>query len=115
MDSLIRCYWWSGDPNRRAIHWCTANKLNTSKAAGGLGFRNFKEFNLAFLAKVGWNIIHQPEAIWVKLLKALYFPRHDFITIPPHHRPSWIWSSIIKGRAALLGIYYCKDPLRVLI
>ncbi|CAN1160024.1 Putative ribonuclease H protein At1g65750 [Linum perenne] len=102
MDSLIRRYWWSGDPNRRAIHWCAANKLNKSKADGGLGFRNFKEFNLAFLAKVGWNIIQQPEATWVKLLKALYFPRHDFITAPQHHRPSWIWSSIIKGRAALL-------------
>ncbi|CAN1190366.1 LINE-1 retrotransposable element ORF2 protein, partial [Linum perenne] len=102
MDALIRRYWWSGDPKRRAIHWCAANKLTSAKGVGGLGFRSFKEFNEAFLAKVGWNIIHQPNSLWVRLLKALYFPRHDFVTAPKHHRPSWIWSSILKGRASLL-------------
>ncbi|CAN1777240.1 Putative ribonuclease H protein At1g65750 [Linum perenne] len=102
MDSVISRLWWSGDAKRRTIHWCTANKLTTSKFSGGLGFRSFKEFNLAFLAKLAWKILLNLEALWVRLLKALYFPRSDFITATKHHRSSWIWSSIIKGRSALL-------------
>ncbi|CAN1153486.1 Putative ribonuclease H protein At1g65750, partial [Linum perenne] len=69
---------------------------------GGLGFRCFKEFNLSFLAKLAWKIIQQPEALWVRLLKALYFPNEDFITVPKRIRSSWIWSSIMKGRDSLI-------------
>ncbi|CAN1128070.1 Uncharacterized mitochondrial protein AtMg00310 [Linum perenne] len=102
MDSLVRRYWWSRDPKRRAIQWCVADKLTSTKNIGGLGFRSFKEFNEAFLGKVGWNIIQQPNALWVRLLKALYFPRHDFVTAPKHHHPSLVWSSILKGKTTLL-------------
>ncbi|CAN1148511.1 hypothetical protein LINPERHAP2_LOCUS16519 [Linum perenne] len=63
MDALIRRYWWSVDPKGGAIHWCAENKLTSAKGVGGLGFRSFKEFNEAFLAKVGWNIIHQPNTL----------------------------------------------------
>ncbi|CAN1155874.1 Putative ribonuclease H protein At1g65750 [Linum perenne] len=90
------------DAKRKTIHWCAANKLTKSKASGGLGFRSFKEFNLAFLAKLAWNILLNPDALWVRLLKGLYYPHSDFISAPKHHRASWIWSSIIKGRDALL-------------
>ncbi|CAN1788506.1 LINE-1 retrotransposable element ORF2 protein, partial [Linum perenne] len=102
MDSLISRFWWSGDAKRRSIHWCSANKLTRSKASGGLGFRSFKDFNTAFLAKLAWRILTNPEALWVRLLKALYFPRCEFLKASPHHRPSWLWNSIIGGRAALL-------------
>ncbi|CAN1850885.1 Putative ribonuclease H protein At1g65750 [Linum perenne] len=32
MDNLVRRYWWSGDPKRRAIHWCAANRMNAAKS-----------------------------------------------------------------------------------
>ncbi|CAN1120093.1 hypothetical protein LINPERPRIM_LOCUS66 [Linum perenne] len=47
-------------------------------------------------------MIQHPGALWVGLLKALYFPNDDFVTVPQHQRSSWIWASIIKGRDALL-------------
>ncbi|CAN1331091.1 Transposon TX1 uncharacterized 149 kDa protein [Linum perenne] len=102
MDAVVAKFWWSGDVNRRGIHWCSKDRLTTAKHRGGLGFRSFKEFNLAHLAKLCWRIIQQPDALWVRVLKDLYFPRTDFMNAKRHHRPSWIWGSIVKGRAALI-------------
>ncbi|CAN1753785.1 Uncharacterized mitochondrial protein AtMg00310 [Linum perenne] len=102
MDAIVAKFWWSGDINRRAIHWCSKERLTTSKQNGGLGFRSFKEFNLSYLAKLCWRIIRQPDALWVRILKALYFPHTDFVDAKGHHRASWIWGSILKGRDAML-------------
>ncbi|CAN0915013.1 Uncharacterized mitochondrial protein AtMg00310 [Linum grandiflorum] len=101
MDALVARFWWSGDGDKRSIHWCNHEKLTSATIKGGLGFRSFKEFNLSFLAKLGWKIIQQPQAMWVRVLKALYFPRTDFIQAGRHWRPSWVWSSIMAGRDAL--------------
>ncbi|CAN1853577.1 Uncharacterized mitochondrial protein AtMg00310 [Linum perenne] len=102
LDAVIAKFWWSGDVNRRAIHWCSKERLTDTKFNGGLGFRSFKEFNLAHLVKLCWRIIQNPGALWVRVLKALYFPRTDFVEASGHHRPSWIWGSIINGKEALL-------------
>ncbi|CAN1242303.1 hypothetical protein LINPERPRIM_LOCUS5296 [Linum perenne] len=71
--------------------------MNTSKSTRGLGFRNFEEFNLAFLAKIGWNIIQNPNAIWVRLLKACIF--QDIILLMPR--------SIIDALG--FGVVYSKE------
>ncbi|CAN1325525.1 LINE-1 reverse transcriptase homolog [Linum perenne] len=102
MNAIVARFWWAGDARRRTIHWCSIDRLTEPKRAGGLGFRSFREFNLSFLAKLAWKIIQQPEALWVRLLKALYFPSTDFISVPKHRRSSWIWTSVLKGREALL-------------
>ncbi|CAN1848206.1 Putative ribonuclease H protein At1g65750 [Linum perenne] len=102
LDAVVAKFWWSGYVNRKSIHWCSKDRLTTPKQDGGLGFRSFKEFNLAHLAKLCWRIVQQPEALWVRVLKALYFPRNEFFEASGHHRPSWIWGSILKGRTALL-------------
>ncbi|CAN1296474.1 Putative ribonuclease H protein At1g65750 [Linum perenne] len=102
MDSIIARFWWAGDARRRTIHWCSIDKLSTSKGDGGLGFRSFREFNLAFLAKLAWKIIKMPNALWVRVLKALYFPSDDFVTVKQKRCSSWIWSSILQGRDTLV-------------
>ncbi|CAN0837158.1 LINE-1 retrotransposable element ORF2 protein [Linum grandiflorum] len=102
MDTVLRNFWWAGDGQRRSIHWVSSYKLTSSKDMGGLGFKSFRDFNIAFLAKLGWKIIQQPQALWVRLLKALYFHRSDFISAQRHYRPSWIWNSIMEGRSALM-------------
>ncbi|CAN1829772.1 LINE-1 retrotransposable element ORF2 protein [Linum perenne] len=108
MNSIVASFWWAGDARRRTIHWCSIDKLTDAKRNGGLGFRSFKEFNLSFLAKLTWKIIQQPEALWVRLLKALYFPNGNFVTVAKHRRSSWIWSSVIKGRETLMkGLRRC--------
>ncbi|CAN1155644.1 Uncharacterized mitochondrial protein AtMg00310 [Linum perenne] len=102
MDAILMNFWRAGDGSKKSIHWIAAGKITSDKEHGGLGFKSFTEFNKAFLAKLAWKILLQPEALWVKLLKGLYFPRADFVNTPPHYRPSWLWSGILEGRNALL-------------
>lgn len=45
-----------------------------SKSRGGLEFRDLEMFNLALLAKQGWNIIKNPGSLIARLLKARYSP-----------------------------------------
>ncbi|CAN1763333.1 Putative ribonuclease H protein At1g65750, partial [Linum perenne] len=84
------------------LHWLSASELRKPIVHGGLGFRSFYDFNLAFIAKLAWRILTQPDCLWVQLLKGLYFPHSDFLQAGRHHKSSWIWSGIIEGRKALL-------------
>ena len=61
---------------------------------GGMGFRDFRAFNLAILAKQGWRILQNPESLMAKTLKARYFRRHTVLQANVDHLPSYIWRSI---------------------
>ncbi|CAN1760768.1 LINE-1 retrotransposable element ORF2 protein, partial [Linum perenne] len=102
MDSILVNFWWTGDGNRRSLHWVAADEIRRAKKDGGLGFKSFADFNKAFLAKLAWRILIQPDSLWVRVLKGLYYPRSDFLIAGKHHRPSWVWSSIREGRDVLL-------------
>ncbi|CAN1855931.1 Uncharacterized mitochondrial protein AtMg00310, partial [Linum perenne] len=63
-----------------------------------LGFKCFSDFNLSLLAKQGWRILNNNDALWVRLLKSIYFPKGEFLTAKRSSRPSCIWSSFFKVR-----------------
>ncbi|CAN1336742.1 Uncharacterized mitochondrial protein AtMg00310 [Linum perenne] len=79
MDSRLRAFFWGGSINRKSIHWIKRAILTKPKLEGGLGFKDFRTFNLALLAKQGWRLIQEDEKPWEKLLKGLYFNDTDFL------------------------------------
>ena len=97
MDSLLRKFFWSGAMNKRTIHWSNAEKLCTPKDCGGLGFRDFHDFNMALLAKQAWRLYANLNALWARLLKSIYFPKYDFMVVRKGGRPSWVWTCIHKA------------------
>ncbi|KAM1383307.1 hypothetical protein PS2_035388 [Malus domestica] len=102
LDSLIYGFWWGQKNGERKIHWVSKSELGLPKSAGGLGFRNFKSFNDALLAKQCWRLIMEPNSLWASVLKARYFPNCSFLDARKGSRASWVWSSLLVGRDLLL-------------
>jgi hypothetical protein len=72
-----------------------------AKQHGGLGFRDLEVFNLALLAKQGWQILQDPTALVARILKEKYFPSGSFLSATIGRRPSYAWRSICQARKVL--------------
>lgn len=72
IESIIAKFWW-GNGESRKIHWIKWNDLCESKRDGGMGFRDLRSFNLAMLGKQIWLILHYPDSLLSRVLKAKYF------------------------------------------
>ncbi|KAJ1388799.1 Ribonuclease H-like superfamily [Sesbania bispinosa] len=93
----VRC-WDSAGKKDRGVHWRSWQFISRSKKEGGLGFKDFWSMNLAHLAKQAWRMIENPDALWARILKSIYFPNVDFLQAKKGSKPSWIWASILEGR-----------------
>lgn len=45
-----------------------------------MGFRDLSKFNVALLAKQGWNLIMNPTSLLAQVMKAKYYTRGDFLS-----------------------------------
>lgn len=78
------------------------NQLCRPKKHGGLGFRDFRSFNMALLAKQGWRLITNPDSLMERIFQARYYPNGTFMEAGAGRRPSTMWSGIIKARSLLV-------------
>lgn len=54
------------------MHLVSWQRICTPKAWGGLGLRSTRNVNQASLMKAGWQLIHQREDMWVKVIRMKY-------------------------------------------
>jgi hypothetical protein len=71
------------------------------KSEGGMGFRNYKAFNQALLAKQAWRILTDPTSLCARVLKARYFKNSDIMHAGCPGGSSFSWRSILHGRDLL--------------
>jgi hypothetical protein len=45
--SLMARFWWSGNLDKRSLHWTAWDKLAVPKEKGGMGFRDMHTLNIA--------------------------------------------------------------------
>lgn len=98
----IARFWWRSKGRTRGIHWKNWEALTNSKMEGGLRFKDFTHMNSSLLAKQAWRIIQNPNALWVQVLKCLYFPNSDFVRATRKRNNSWVWASLIHGKEVLM-------------
>ncbi|KAH9722904.1 putative reverse transcriptase/RNA-dependent DNA polymerase [Citrus sinensis] len=101
IQKAVARFWWGSSETHRRIHWARWEKLCQAKIRGGLGFRDFSSFNQALVAKQGWRILHNPDALMSKILKDKYFKHTDFMEAKLGSNPSFVWRSILWGRQVL--------------
>ena len=72
VEKVCRDFIWGDTEEKRKVHLVAWRDLCKPRMAGGLGMRNLKLCNQAFLMKIAWGMVHNPEALWVQVLKTKY-------------------------------------------
>ncbi|XP_057774898.1 uncharacterized protein LOC130993880 [Salvia miltiorrhiza] len=99
MERLMNTFWWGNKGGAgRGINWMIWERLCVDKKLGGIGFRSMQLLNIALLGKMGWRLLHEPDALVCKVLKAKYFPKSDFLNAKIGHSPSFSWMSIMSAQ-----------------
>lgn len=98
LDNLIFDFFWGKHGDDGKIHWLAWHKLTNSKRQGGMGFRDFACFNDALLAKQAWRLLCNPNELWARQLKGIYFPNGELMEARKGSRASWGWSMFLVGR-----------------
>uniref|UniRef100_A0A803PR23 Reverse transcriptase domain-containing protein n=1 Tax=Cannabis sativa TaxID=3483 RepID=A0A803PR23_CANSA len=104
MDRIVARFWWKGASRQGDSNRYLALKSWTEccqpKAHGGLGFRRFKDINMALLAKLAWFLLDNNtcEKPWVNVLKAKYCSVEDFWSVQGKVDDSRGWRGILASR-----------------
>ncbi|KAK9084133.1 hypothetical protein Scep_030604 [Stephania cephalantha] len=103
LQKMMNSFWWGMKPDGgKKMHWMSWHKLCVRKEDGGLGFKDLRSFNLAMLAKQGWRLLTQPDALASRVLKAKYYPRGDLLNAKIGHNPSFTWRGIYAAKGILV-------------
>lgn len=60
LECAIARFWWWGNKDKYGMYWIPWEKMKRRKKFRGLKFRDLVSFNLGYLAKIGWRILHNP-------------------------------------------------------
>ncbi|KAH7537930.1 hypothetical protein FEM48_Zijuj03G0145100 [Ziziphus jujuba var. spinosa] len=67
LDAIVRKFWWESKPNASGFLALKAwRDLCRPKELGGLGFRRFKDLNLAVVAKLRWKLACEEDSLWIR-------------------------------------------------
>ncbi|CAN1351644.1 Putative ribonuclease H protein At1g65750 [Linum perenne] len=94
IDKKIRSFIWGSINGERKLHLLKWEKICQPKDRGGLGIRSAKELNHAFLMKLIWGMLKNPEALWVRVLRTKYLQQTSNGLEP---KKSKRWSACWKG------------------
>lgn len=103
MDKLCRRFLWGvGNDVKHYLSLRSWDHIYIPKSVGGLGLQKFKDINVDFITKLGWQVCSEPNRIWVQLIRSRYL--HGRRTLDFQHtakQSSWVWNGIRKCETSL--------------
>jgi hypothetical protein len=112
IERMMNSFWWGGGANNKGIRWLAWDRMIHPKSQGGMDFCDLHAFNLAMIAKQGWNLLSKPHSLVAKIYKARYFPNSSLFDSKIGHNPSYAWRGIWKARHILM--HGCRWSIGVL-
>lgn len=101
MVAATRKFLWSSRKDRGKILWISWNKIIKSKDQGGLGIRDFKDFNIALLTKQSWRIMQNPSSLLARVYKAKYYAKTTLLQATKKWSSSYAWKGILQENKLL--------------
>jgi hypothetical protein len=98
IEAMIARFWCGAKEGTRKLHWLSWDRMSAPKMKGGMGFRNFSDFNKALLGKQSWRLIKDEQSLMGRIFKSRYFPRGQFLEASVGYQPSYAWRSILSAR-----------------
>lgn len=101
LSSAVSRFWWNTKIDNRGLHWVAWDKICVLMDKGGLGFRDFNDFNLALLVKQMWRLLKYPKSLLARVMKGRYYKHTNPMNVEKASNPSYGWKSILAGRQVL--------------
>lgn len=98
IDKLSRRFLWGGSEEQRKMYLVAWNTVTKPKNSGGLGIRSMRQANAAFLTKLGWRLLAEPETLWSRVMRSKYCDgRCDIDMFKAKGDSSNAWKGIIEN------------------
>lgn len=98
LADISRDFWWGFNTDSRHLYLKNWESFHLPKVLAGLGFRNLELMNYAFIMKLAWCIIINPNRWWVQCLLSKYGQNVDFWTVQAQSTTLRLWQEILKTR-----------------
>lgn len=99
LEKTIRAFFWAELDGSRKLHYMPWDRVCQPQEVGGLGIRRLARMNIAFLVKLGWSMLTEPDKLWARVLWAKYgSPLGDSY----RQDVSFIWRGIRSCKSFLL-------------
>lgn len=97
LERHSRSFLWGGSEESRKLHLLSWDQVTQDRQNGGLGLKNLRKQNKAFIIKLCWNLLNRKEALWVKVLRSKYLCGANTTPIVQKKTfSSFTWQSIVK-------------------
>ena len=70
---------------------------DSTQGRGGMGFRDMRAFNQAFLEKQAWRLLDIVNSLCARLLRAKYYPNGNILDTVFPSSSSAVWKGITHG------------------
>lgn len=102
VDKRVCRFLWGGTEEKRAIHLISWETLQKPQGQGGLAIPSSRQANVAFMTKLGWRLLVEPNALWARVLRAKYCRgRCDIDMFSPKPGMSNVWNGITENAKLL--------------
>ena len=100
IDKSIRNFLWGDTPTQKHVHLLAWETVTKTKCSGGLGIRDIRNSNDAFLTNQAWRLWKNSNSVWTNFLKHTHFHNTEFL-LSKSITDSHSWKALLRGRELL--------------